>query len=209
MTLYSVSNGGTIQAADVDQFVSLLTGVMTDQAVTLGNALTVDGAATLQAATTVQSTLSVTGATTLGGGVSGNLSVTGGVVASGGLQAANSGLSTTGGGTATISGLLTANGGISVAGGQTVAIAGSGGMAWDKGTWDEASLGGTHSFSRTYTTNFNGRTPAVYCAGNAGGLNNGQPAVAPCTITAASSTGFTGQFSASNDTYPMQFLAIG
>jgi hypothetical protein len=209
MALYTVASGGTIQAADVDQFVQVLTGAMTDQPVTLGNALTVDGAATLQGATAVRSTLNVTGATTLSGGVSGSLSVTGGIVADGGVQAANSGISTTGGGVAGISGLLTASGGITVAGGQTLAISDSAGMAWDKGTWDEATLGGSHTFSRTYTTNFNGRTPAVYCAGNAGGLNNGQPAVPPCTITAASSTGFTGQFSSANDNYPLQFMAIG
>lgn len=73
MALQTVSSGGTIQATDVNQFHDVLTGGMTDQAVTLGSSLDVKGAAVLESA------LSVTGAATLGGGVSGALAATGAV----------------------------------------------------------------------------------------------------------------------------------
>lgn len=41
MSLYSVAQGATVEALDVTQFYNLLTGVMTDQPVTLGNILSV------------------------------------------------------------------------------------------------------------------------------------------------------------------------
>jgi len=78
MALHTVTSGGTIQAADVNQLIQALDGSMTDQPVTLGNSLDVKGATTLEGATTQTGTLTVNGGITASSEhVTGNLQVDG------------------------------------------------------------------------------------------------------------------------------------
>lgn len=78
MALYAVATGGTIQAADVNQFEQALNGTMTDQPVTLGNSLDVKGATTLEGVTTQTGALTANGGITASSGhVTGALQVDG------------------------------------------------------------------------------------------------------------------------------------
>ena len=64
MAVYTVATGGTIQAADVNQYAQVLNGSMTDQPVTLGNSLDVKGATTLEGTTTQSGALTANGGIT-------------------------------------------------------------------------------------------------------------------------------------------------
>jgi cytoskeletal protein CcmA (bactofilin family) len=78
MALYTVTAGGTIQAADINQLGGVLTGTMTDQPVTLGNTLDVKGAITLEGTTTQTGALTANGGITASSEhVTGNLQVDG------------------------------------------------------------------------------------------------------------------------------------
>ena len=146
MALYTVSAGGTISAADLNQVVNLLTGTTSGVPVTLQDGLTVNGAAglTVGAGATFGASVTLNGTAT-------DLTV-------GGSATINNGL--------TVTGTSNLVGNLSISSGHALGISGSNSMAWDKGSLT-AAAGATGTV--TFTTNFNGRVPAVAFTVTAGG----------------------------------------
>lgn len=132
LSVTNIATGNVIQAVDVSQFYSLLTGAMTDQAVTLKNQVIAGSAqATNQVPLTVQGvngqTADLFDVKQFGGTVAFGVSAAGAITFAGGLTVNTGGISVTGTSTFVSGGVQIQAGGLVItAGGLSVS---AGGMA--------------------------------------------------------------------------------